>query len=173
MRFISIYSISKSRGFEQWLSFKEYIVTLKYFPYSTPQQSHHKFDCWLLFVYSTCNQGRWQCSEDRCSQTCYKFDYGHFKTFDGLDFDFLDKACTYTLAKVCTLSNPFFLFFSVEFNHPNSSYILSVISHICILYVALVAVCSSRLSSGALFLYQPCPYNHPAQLVMAGSHGEV
>ena len=54
----------------------------------------------VISTFSVCEMGRWQCTEDTCAQTCTAFDYGHFETFDGKQYNFQGGSCKYTLARV-------------------------------------------------------------------------
>ena len=52
------------------------------------------------FLYSVCEKGRWNCSQDVCANTCEVIGYQHFKTFDGLEYAYQAAACGYTLVEV-------------------------------------------------------------------------
>ena len=57
---------------------------------------------WLLakFHYSTCDSGRWECTDDICSKTCAVLGFQHFETFDGMRYEFHGPPCNYVLVEV-------------------------------------------------------------------------
>lgn len=60
---------------------------------------------------SYCDSGKWICSQNKCPRTCSVLGMGHYKTFDGKQYD-LKSNCEYILVEVF-----YFLFFSYIIYH--------------------------------------------------------
>ena len=54
----------------------------------------------LVSMFSTCNMGKWDCTDDKCSSSCSYYGMSHVKTFDGLEYDFEAAPCGYDLVEV-------------------------------------------------------------------------
>ena len=72
--------------------------------------------CFSFNIPSTCQSGRWQCTENACPKTCSILGFQHIQTFDGQDYDNLGPSCSgdradsgYTLVEVRTKSTNIYL----------------------------------------------------------------
>lgn len=60
-----------------------------------------------MTVFSTCKNGKWQCSDRECTAECSTWGDSHYKTFDGQMYDYQGQ-CDYLLAKgFITLADSF------------------------------------------------------------------
>uniref|UniRef100_A0AAY4DDD1 VWFD domain-containing protein n=1 Tax=Denticeps clupeoides TaxID=299321 RepID=A0AAY4DDD1_9TELE len=56
----------------------------------------------------TCKRGRWSCTNIECPRTCTIYGSGHYKTFDGMQFDFSGE-CTYVADECGRNSSNFYV----------------------------------------------------------------
>ena len=54
----------------------------------------------VLLPCSTCEKGRWSCTENTCAKTCEVIGLGHVKTFDQHEYDMQGLSCEYKLVEV-------------------------------------------------------------------------
>lgn len=54
----------------------------------------------VIYLFSVCDKGNWNCSQDACPKTCEVIGFQHFKTFDGLYYTYQGAPCEYTLVEV-------------------------------------------------------------------------
>lgn len=83
-----------------------------------------------------CDSGKWICSNRKCPRTCSVTGMGHYRTFDGKQFD-LKSNCEYILVEVSHLKNITLkiLYIIENFSKKTKQLIHSFIYHIQIIII--------------------------------------
>lgn len=66
----------------------------QYLNFDSPQ--HNMLFISFLFSHSTCIGGEWSCTSAKCRAECYAIGDPHYKTFDGMKYNFMGD-CSYYL----------------------------------------------------------------------------
>jgi len=55
---------------------------------------------------SKCNMGRWQCTEDKCSEMCELVGINHVRTLDNYEYSFNPASlCEFKVVSVCIITD--------------------------------------------------------------------